>query len=328
MDTKATTDITIVFSNIDGDSGSTYPGQKDTKSVTGKSVGGVPMVKVSDIADYMGATATYAGTKWTLKRNGQSSVYTQNSTSMTTSISYSYTNPATGTSKAYSHSWTATLPVSAQLIGSVRYVPLYVAAMQLGALTVDMTNLVVYDFRVKGTTPLEDSNTYIVGGDWLEDWSGKSNVYLAEHFKVKEFWNWTYKPNARQLKVAVALLESAERVRYYYNNNSAMSIEVGFRSWEWNKSIEGSWSNSFHMRGRAFDIKSSQNGTALYNAVYNEFCADSDKPIHPTGTGFYRTRDFDNGKSKGYEIETMPRGGVTWLHLQVKPGIDTANDQP
>lgn len=325
----ATTDMTIKFSNIQGDTGTTVPGDKDTTTVTGKSIDGTPMVNIEELVKIMGATVSYSGTTWTLTRSSQKTIFTQNSTTMTTSISYIYVNPATNANVTYSHEWTATLPKSAQIINNIKYVPLYIAAMQLGALLVENDAkgvLTVYDFRINGTTPLTDANSYIVGGDWLTSWSGKSDTKLSDNFKIKEFWNWTDKPGARQLKVAVALLASAERVRYFYNNNSSLTIEVGFRSWQWNKSITDSWSNSFHMRGRAFDIASKDNGKALYESVQNEFRAGNSTDLK--AAGFYRTQDFTNGKSKGYEIETMPRKDVTWLHLQVKPGIDTANDQP
>ncbi len=81
------------------------------------------------------------------------------------------------------------------------------------------------------------------------------------------------------------------------------------------------------MRGRAFDVSSSAHGTTLYEQIKMEFQAGTGDDVHVGNEdgGFYRTQT-SNGKSKGYEIETMPRkdssgNEKTWLHLQVKPGV-------
>jgi len=218
-------------------------------------VNGYPMVKLSDIANIMGATITYSNdyTIWYLERNLQTTVFTKNYASMYTSNGYQYYDPVNGVNDSYSHTWISALPVAPQEIGFWRYVPLYAVAMQLGALLVEPSNGVyyVYDFRINGTTPIADSNEYIVGGSWITNWSSYSDTHLADHFEIHEMWSSTSYGYARQLKMAVPELESAERVRHYYNNDSSMNLSCAFRSWAYNNALDGSAVNSFHMRGRA-----------------------------------------------------------------------------
>ena len=330
------TNITIRFSNIGAAYDSNRPDYSNTYQITSKAVDGVPMVRLSDLETYMGATQVSAtGTTWVLNRNGQYILFNENSVGATSSTSYSVYNPYTGGYENRTISLSITLPIAAQKINTYKYVPLYATAMQLGALKVytnSSTEYTVFDFRVNGNNgPLTDTNTYVVGGPWVTNWSSLGSTNLSNHFKINEFWDKSSTAGAKQLKVCVALIAVAERIRYYYNNDSALNLGSAFRTYEYNKSLSGSWDRSFHMRGRAFDVTSANNGTALYNSLYNEFCGGSAHPSH-TGAefpdGFWRNNDFDNCYSKGWEIETMPRGTSTWLHVQVKPGVEDANYCP
>lgn len=322
------TAITIKFSNINGSAGtSAKPGEILTATVNGKSVDGVAMVKVSDLAVKLGGTAIMSDTVWKIIRNGQVLAFTKNSTTMTAMFVYNLYNIESNKYDQYSHQWTALLPKAAQIIENENYVPVYMAAMQLGALMVtDIQNNVVtvFDFRVNGSNgAYEDNNIYIVGGSWLKDWSNKGSTKVAPHFNVNELWDKSSTTGARQLKVAIGLLESMERVRYYYNNNSAMTVEVCFRSWQWNKSISGSGANSFHMRGRAYDAPKDE----LYGLVKKEFSAGLTNPID-VSTAFWRTRNYPNNNSHGYEMEKMASTGNIWLHIQTVPGLDEATLYP
>lgn len=322
------TSISIKFSNINGAAGtSTKPGETLTASVAGKSVDGTAMVNITDLAVKLGGAAVISGTSWKIMRNGQTITFTKNSTAMTASLSYSIYDPSSGLYEQYSHQWTSVLPKAAQIIDNENYVPVYAAAMQLGALMVTgiENNIVtVFDFRVNGNQgAFEDNNIYIVGGSWLKDWSSKGSTKLAPHFAVSELWDKSQTAGAKQLKMAVAALESMERVRYYHNNKSSMTVEVGFRSWQWNKSISGSGANSFHMRGRAYDAPKDE----LYGLVKKEFSAGQANPID-VSSSFWRARNYPNNSTRGYEIEKMASTGNIWLHVQTKPGLDDAGMYP
>lgn len=187
---------------------------------------------------------------------------------------------------------------------------------------------------MNGKTPYTDTNQYIIGGSWITGWDSYASHKLTPHFKISEVYDRSDKVGTRehhQLRVAVALLESLEAVRHYYRNDASLSLSCAFRNWSHNRTLGGADSRSRHMRGRAFDVSSSAHGTTLYNQIRTEFRAGNTKDVHTgnEGGGFYRTQT-SSGKSKGYEIETMPRTSnngneKTWLHLQVKPG---AGEEP
>lgn len=315
--------VTITFSNI-GNVKDTLPPLEDSYSVTGLMVNGNPMVKITDIANLMGATVSYSSNSWYLDRNLQTTLFVKDSTTMYTSNVYQYYDPISGTYDEYSQTWSATLPVAPQEIDGYKYIPLLIAAKQLGALLAEPSGSEyrVYDFRIDGTTPLYDANEYIVGGSWITNWSSYSGTNLSDHFDIGEMWSSTSYGYAMQLKMAVTELESAERVRHYYNSDSAMSLSCAFRSWAYNNALSGSGVNSFHMRGRAWDCPTD----ALYTSVYNEFKGGETSPID--AGAYWRSRIPSTGNSRGYEIEKMPVSGSTWLHLQRQPGVDTAQYSP
>lgn len=187
----------------------------------------------------------------------------------------------------------------------------------------------VYDFRVNGTTPKSDSNQYLVGGKWYTNWTTFSSTNLTPNFTLGTLWdhsnaNHKYK---YQIKISTTLLQCLENVKYSYGSGG-MTVPNAFRSWAKNEELYAAGDNpairSFHIRGRAFDA----NEDALYASVYNEFKSTSSTPIDcAPGWGMWRTR-VTNGNSGGYEIEKMEAKTDKWLHLQVKPGVDTASENP
>lgn len=328
----ATTSQTIRFSNIGGGTGSA-PNLYNSTTVTGLSIDGKTMVKLSDIASLLGASISYNpynSNEWILTRNGQEVRFYNGSTSFGGSIGYSIKYPSyyasNASSKSHSVSWSGYSDVNSQIINSEKYVRLTTAANQLGALLVsyDSTSKEarVYDWRVKGTTPISDSNQYVVGGPWIYDWNNKGSVYLTDHFtagELRDKSSSTSNPSYySQLKMSVNQLQSLENVRYHYNNNSGFTPTSGFRSWYHNSNTSGSWDRSYHLRGRAWDAGEDW----LYDSTYNEFKGSSSTPID-AGSGFWRTR-VSNGLSQGYEIEKMEGKSSKWLHLQRIPGIDSA----
>ncbi|MDQ6422212.1 D-Ala-D-Ala carboxypeptidase family metallohydrolase [Paenibacillus sp. LHD-117] len=328
----ATTNQTILFSNVGGGTGE-VPATSNTVLRTGKNVDGYTMVKVDDLVQILGATFTSesSGNTWKITRNGQIIRFVNGSTSFTTENQYTINYPATSTNKTNTLTWSGTTEKAAQMIDGVRYVRLTAAAFQLGSLVIHYDSasdqVKVFDFRVNSTTPFADSNHYIVGGPWITNWTTSlGTTQLSDNFKVNEVWCTSAYTSGtayhRQLKFSVNQLQSLENVRFHYNGNSSMSVSSAFRSWKNNSTTDGSWDRSFHMRGRAFDA----GGQSLYNSVYNEFKYTSSTPI-AVGTSYWRTR-VSNGKSGGYEIETMPRDGSYWLHLQRQPGYDTAQFGP
>lgn len=322
----AVTSCTVRFSNVGGGTGS-LPKHKDSIDVSGLKENSVVFVKVNDIRDYLGCTLTGGGNAIVIQRNGQIVELTVGSTAMETNIGYFVKNYQTSAMVSYSFQWQSVLPVAPFVhTDGYKYVPAEMVAMQLGALIVGTWDSVytIYDFAVKESEPRTDTNTYIVGGTWITNWSTIASTYIAPHFKISEVYskNSSYS-GYRQLKIAVSLLDSLEAVRHYYRADKSLTVSCAFRSWGYNKGLSGSWDRSFHMRGRAYDIASANNGTELYNAVYEEFCGTSTTPI--SMAGFWRTRV--SGSSKGYEIETMPRNGVTWLHLQVEPGYNSSEEK-
>lgn len=323
-------DITIRFSNIgntSSDPRGALPVLANSSTVVGKIENGRTMIKLTDLASKLGATISYNPNdvnEWRLSLDGQTVKFWNNSPNISSSISYSVINTATSQTVNYSLTLTGVSDMSSQIINGDKYVRLTTAAHQLGALIIgaESGEARVFDWRVNGSTPYNDSNTYIVGGAWISDWSTKGVTQLAPNFKINEFWdkstsasNPTY---YSQLKVSTKQLQCAQNIRYHYNNNSSLSIFRAFRSWYDNNQVEG-WCKSFHMRGRAFDISTD----SLYYSVYNEFKGTSSTPIDVSAYNAWRTR-VTNGASGGYEIEKMPRNNSIWLHLQTQPQYDSA----
>ena len=314
--------ITVVFSDI-GARG-TLPALLNQTSITGYIVGGQPVVKLTDIANVMGASISVTDYNWYITRTSQTTTFTSGFNDMYTINSYSYYDPVYSCADYYSFSGNTECGTYSLWINGIRYVPLKEAALQMGALLAEPYNGTyrIYDFRINGSTPKTDSNDYIVGGSWITGWSSTGSVNLSDHFDRDEIWSSTSHGYARQMKIAATMLESAERVRYYYNNNSSMWLSCAFRSYAYNNSLNGSGARSYHMRGRAWDCDTD----ALYYSVYNEFRSGYTYPID--AGSHWRTRVPSTGSSRGYEIEKMPQynsNGVpsTWLHLQREPGYDT-----
>jgi hypothetical protein len=316
--------ITIRFSNI-GDTYSTLPPKENDCVVYGLIVSSRPMIKITDLANIMGATLSYTTNGWYIDKNLQTTLFMNNSTIMYTSNVYQYCT-VDGVYTEYDQLWQTTMPIAAQIINGYKYVPLTYAAKQLGALLVEPSGSEyrVYDFRINYSTPLTDSNEYIVGGDWIDDWFANDDDNLSDHFDIDEIYSKPDHEYAGQLKIAVSSLESAERVRYYYNGGQSMTLSCAFRSWDFNHDCGGSV-NSFHMRGRAWDCATD----ALYVSVYNEFRSTHSTPI-PVGNPIFYWRSYvpSTGSSRGYEIEAMENYTNKWLHLVRQPGKDTASESP
>lgn len=332
--------ITIVFSNVGGkrtDGSLDAPKLSLTREVTGLSINGHTMVKATDLQSYMAASLSKTTYYWRFTRGGQRTYFYPDDTYFDTSISYTIADKSTTppTDVNYSQWWYGYTDEPAIVYETQEYVRLTTAANQLGALLVwynaSIGKVEVYDWRVNGSTPVSDSNSYVVGGRWLNGWDSEGDTHLAPHFHLDELWdlssttsNPTY---ARQLKMSVNQLQSLENVRQMISTH-AMDMTSGFRSWYHNVRLSNSWDKSFHMRGRAWDSigdADEGDGPEAYNLVYDEFNNTYEYPID--AGSFWRTRVTD-GASQGYEIEKMPQSGDTWLHLQRKPGVDTALDRP
>lgn len=328
------TDYPIVFSNI-GDTTKPptqqLPKLSNETEVVGKVENGMTMVRISDLVDFLGvqdATSTSQPTKWVLKRNGQTLTFTENSTSFTSSTTYSLKNPANNQSTSYTVTWSGVSDCAAQKINGEKYVRLTTAANQLGCLVTGWDQASgktrVCDWRVNKATPLSDSNTYIVGGPWLTNWSTLGSTMLAPHFAAREFQDKSSSSTnplySGQLKISAKQLQCAENVRYHYNNNSGMTLSSGFRSWYYNITIDNANVKSHHLQGRAWDSSIA----SLYAPVYEEFCGpplSNGTTPPPISVGILWRTNVSNGKSGGYEIEKMPQKDIngkdkTWLHLQ------------
>ncbi len=310
--------VNIVFSDI-GTKGF-VPGLLNTTTKTGLMNGNYPMVKASDIASVMGALLTLMSDgRIIFIRGSQTTTLQVNSTTMTTSNTYSYYDPVNNSTDTKTFAFSSVCQIPSKKINSITYVPLTETANQLGALIVTpWTHYYrVYDFRINGTTPKSDTNDYIVGGDWISNWSNSGNTNLSDHFDIYEIWSSPYFDYPRQMKFAVSVLESAERVRYYYNNNSSMKFTSAFRSYSYNNDLDGSGPRSYHMRGHAWDCATD----ALYYSVKNEFKGSGTNG--PPDGSYWRTNVPTTDNSRGYEIEKMPVKDEIWLHLQRQPGVDT-----
>ncbi len=301
------------------------PNLKDSCEVSGRKKNNTVFVSTDDLCTCLGAEIVVSGSIWLFTRNNQKIKFTLGSKEMLADISYGIYDYATSGPAVYSFKWTSVLPEAPFIENGKKYVPAELAAMQMGALITGVKNSIftIFDFRVKNKTPLEDTNNYVVGGSWITNWNAYASHKLAPHFKISEIYSKNSKYDGfQQLKISVSLLSSLEAVRHEYWNDQSLTLASVFRSWAYNKGLSG-WDRSFHMRGRAYDIASGNyGGTELYDAVYKEFCGTKSTP--ESIAGFWRTRT--SGASLGYEIETMPRNDITWLHLQVKPGFDYGNE--
>lgn len=330
----ANSEFYIVFSNIGKGGTSSSPPTSNTKSVVAKSISpGYTMVKLSDLK-YMGASVQKSGTKYYVTINGQTITFTQGSTYYTSSTSYTIKKPEGGSqSYTFSVSGSTESGTQAQLIDGVPYVRLTDAAYQSGALFVNYnsadSSTYVFDFRVNGNAALADSNTYIVGGNWLDSWSTKGTTQLAPHFKVNELWDdgsQATGTHQNQLKTNVASLQAEENVRYHYNDGNSMNVTSAFRCWPQNQH-DGGDPRSLHMRGRAIDATAAAGRDQtehIYNQLYNEFCGTSSTPIS-SGISWLSRADASTSISGAYDLEKMPHDGGMWIHLGVKPAYLDAN---
>ena len=104
-------------------------------------------------------------------------VFTKDSTAFSSSLTYSIKDLSTtpATTITYTKTFSGTTRTKSVLYNGKRYVDLRRASEQLGALIVgyDSANsqALVFDWRVSGSTPLQDDNTYLVGGNWITNWS-------------------------------------------------------------------------------------------------------------------------------------------------------------
>ncbi len=321
----------IVLSNISKTGAtSSSPGTNITKAVIGKSIDpGYAMIKLSDL-QYLGATTQVLGNHYYVTINGQVITFTKGSTYYSSETPYTINKPAGGT-KSYTFSVNGNTESTAQAqeIDGVPYVRLTHAVHQCGALIVNYNSsdnsTYVFHFRVNGSSPHSDSNTYIVGGSWLNSWSSKGTTQLAPNFKVNELWySSTTGTYNRQLKISLASLQTEENVRYYYNDDSSINVTSGFRTWQGNYGTGGADMRSLHMRGRAIDATSGTTQT-LYNNVYNEFKGDSSTPINGGSISWYsRVYGTSRSLSGAYDLEKMPHNGSWWVHLGVKPEYSAA----
>jgi len=290
---------------------------------------GVPMINITTLANYMGATVSY-GTNWYLDKNGQTTMFIPGSTEMWTTNTYQYYDPVTHSNDTYTQTWVADMPVAPMNWNGFKYVPLIIAAKQMGALLAESYNSTyrVYDFRINESTPFSDSNEYIVGGKWLHkhDASGNQitwlsttngNTNLSDHFDTDEIWSSvssSYGDYSGQLKISVSSLETAERVRHYFLNDTSLYLSCAFRGWAYNNSLLGHSPVSHHMRGRAWDAALD----SLYYTAYNEFKSSNLKP--DDFNGYWRSWVYATSNSRGYEIEKIPiPNGNVWLHMQREP---------
>lgn len=330
----ANPDFNIVFSNIGSGGTGSSPPTSNTKTVIGKSVDpGYAMIKLSDLK-YMGASVQQSGTKYYVTINGQTITFTQDSTSYSSSTSYTINKPAGGSQNyTFSTSGATESTAKAQLIDGTPYVRLTHAAYQCGALFINYNSTdnstYVFDFRVNGNTALADSNTYIVGGNWLNSWSSKGTTQLSPNFKVNEIWDDGSQATGTylyQLKISVASIQSEENIRYHYNSGNSLNVSSGFRCWVQNK-YDGGDPRSLHMRGRAVDVQASNwtQTESVYNQLVTEFSGNSSTPISSGISWLSRVYGTAASISGAYDLEKMPHNGGMWIHLGVKPAYSDAN---
>lgn len=318
-------DIQIVFSNIlNGAHGST-PSDYNYTEKSGKLVDGIPMVKLTDIASALGASITYFDYTC-IYRNGIYVFFPDSYTnSFHTQTSYIIRNPSTGSDITYNFIFNGESPKPIQTIDGYEYVPLKTTADALGALMCTYVNgkWRVYDFRVNGTSSYADDNTYIVGGKWITDWNNYGAHNVSPNFTLSQLWDHSFTSHeyTNQIKLSVKTLQTIENIKYHYGTQG-FDLPNAFRSWNKNETLgeSGSWTNSFHMRGRAYDVSNDY----LYTSIFDEFNGNEDEPVFVTNGRFWRTKVEGtlNDKSGGYEIERMEGETNPWLHVQTKPGMD------
>lgn len=328
----ATKDCSVCFSNL----ADKYAEEIEDRAlpelarqtvVTGKKKNNVVFVSADDLCTCLGAKLIVSDSIWLFIRNRQQIKFTLGSKEMLAINSYAVYDYASNGPACYEFRWKSVLPEAPFIENGKKYVPAELAALQMGALITGNKDgrFTIFDFQVNGKTPYTDTNQYIIGGSWITGWDSYASHKLTPHFKISEIYDRSDEVSARerhQLRVAVTLLESMEAVRHYYRNDASLTLSCAFRNWSHNRTLKGADCRSRHMRGRAFDVPSSAHGTTLYEQIKMEFQAGTGKDEHVGNKdgGFYRTKT-SSGKSKGYEIETMPRNDTTWLHLQVKPGV-------
>lgn len=318
-------DINIVLSNINGTGGSsTSPQTNTTKTVVGKSINpGYTMIKVSDL-QYLGATTQISGNRYYVTINGQVITFTVGSTYYSSTTSYTINKPSGGTENySFAVSGNTESTTQAQSIGGAPYVRLTHAAHQCGALMVNYNSsnqaAYVFHFRVNGDTPHSDSNTYIVGGSWLNGWESKGTTQLSPNFKLNELW-YSSTPGTynRQIKISVDSLQAEENVRYHYNDSTSINVTSGFRTWQGNYGTSGADRRSLHMRGRAIDATCAQT-TVLYQRIFDEFKGTHTEPMSSGIIWKSRVYGTAQSLSGAFELEKMPQPTGYWVHLGVKP---------
>lgn len=338
-----TTSITITVSRVGYSSSPSqyHPANYGAVSTTGMLINDTPYIRASDVSSMLGCALVYYSDNISMGINGQETRAFKNSTYYESCNTYDGIYETPTTTKTYQFFAYGYVPsgYAAALYNGYWYISLEIMK-QLGVLVVyqnSSTAYTIYDFRANNASPT-DPNNYVVGGPWLDQgycfdlsgsfpgyasWTGMANHKLAPNFKISEMRdksNSSQNPSYySQLKIAVALLSSAQQVRYVNNNNSSLTISTSFRSWWYNLYI-GGWQKSFHMRGRAFDAPADE----LYGKVYNNFKGTHSTPdaILTYGVHSYWRRQSEVSWSIGDEIETMPRNGSYWLHMQVDPSAE------
>ncbi len=296
------------------------------------------MVCLDDLVTYLGDVRVLnQGNNYIITRNGMVTVFNIGSCNYTSSIYYT-----TSAFNVAANDWIDTVhslsvsgetDVPTQYIDGKCYVACYDAVLQLGALYAGYvsygqteTTYDVFDVRVSGTTPLEDNHYYIVGGPWLNNWDNFALHNLSDHFVVEDFWdlstNSPDNPYKHQLKVAKDLVQVAENVSHYYNDdnsgygtNMEMKGSTGFRSWIYNLDVNSS-ATTRHIRGLAFDAGKDD----LFREIYQEEFANyvDWNLLHITNNNWV------NSQSKIYRIERMynedgsirDSKGQIWLHAE------------
>lgn len=335
-----TTSISIKVSRIGyADPPSPYhPADQDAVTITGMMIDDAPYIKAADVASKLGCAITYYTDNISMGINGQETRAFKYLTYYESCNTYSGVYVTPSTTKAFQFFAYGYVPsgYAATLYNGYWYISLPILK-QLGVLVLyqnSSTSYTIYDFRANDAQP-EDTNNYIVGGPWLSQgscfdldgtfpgyasWSGMANHKLAPNFKISEMRDKSTSGNNpnyySQLKIAVDLLSSAQQVRYVNNNNSSLTISTCFRSWWFNNNVGGA-QRSHHMRGRAYDAPADE----LFGKVYADFKGNHTTPlaILTFGEQYYWRRQPEVSWSIGDEIETMPRDGEYWLHMQVDP---------
>ncbi|MGC8758197.1 MAG: hypothetical protein ACP5QX_07135 [Caldisericaceae bacterium] len=267
----------------------------------------------------LGATFTTApGPTYVLQINGQSNYFYPASTTSYSSVNYSILDKSTGQTTPYFFTFSGTIPIPSPVMVIDGYPCVWVqyAAYTLGSLIGrwDSSNnrYIIYHWRVNGNTPLSDSNTYLVGGEWLSNWDNNFALDLSPNFKLGDPDNiWSnYKPSSHpyynhQVKVSQAVLQSMENTRYLMGN-TPYSPSCVFRSYWYNKDI-GGWKWSWHMKGRAMDA-----GTS----VMRETVRSDISAVLGYDDFLYSTNS--NSVTQWDEIENSDLA-TNWLHGQRAP---------